>query len=90
MGEWILLDEASMRWIDLLGYAASATVLATFCMNTMIPLRATAILSNILFASVRLRGAYLSGPDPAPDPISRERLASHTDSPRCARDVAKD
>jgi CRP/FNR family transcriptional regulator, cyclic AMP receptor protein len=40
-----------MTWIDLLGYAASATVLATFCMNTMIPLRVTAILSNILFAS---------------------------------------
>ena len=38
-----------MTWIDLLGYAASATVLATFCMNTMIPLRLTAILSNILF-----------------------------------------
>ena len=54
MGEWILLDEVSMTWIDLLGYAASATVLATFCMNTMIPLRATAILSNILFASFGL------------------------------------
>ncbi len=40
-----------MTWIDLLGYAASATVLATFCMDTMIPLRVTAILSNILFAS---------------------------------------
>ena len=54
MGEWILLDEVSMTWIDLLGYAASATVLATFCMNTMIPLRLTAILSNILFASFGL------------------------------------
>jgi CRP/FNR family transcriptional regulator, cyclic AMP receptor protein len=43
-----------MTWIDLLGYAASATVLATFCMNTMIPLRITAILSNVLFASFGL------------------------------------
>jgi CRP/FNR family transcriptional regulator, cyclic AMP receptor protein len=43
-----------MIWIDLLGYAASATVLATFCMNTMVPLRATAILSNILFVSFGL------------------------------------
>ena len=43
-----------MIWIDLLGYAASATVLATFCMKTMIPLRLTAILSNILFASFGL------------------------------------
>jgi CRP/FNR family transcriptional regulator, cyclic AMP receptor protein len=39
-----------MTWIDFLGYAASATVLATFCMSTMIPLRVTAILSNLLFA----------------------------------------
>ena len=38
-----------MTWIDLLGYAASATVLATFCMNTMIPLRVTALVSNVLF-----------------------------------------
>ena len=43
-----------MTWIDFLGYAASATVLATFCMKTMIPLRLTAILSNILFASFGL------------------------------------
>jgi CRP/FNR family transcriptional regulator, cyclic AMP receptor protein len=43
-----------MKWIDFLGYAASATVLATFCMNTMIPLRVTAILSNVLFASFGL------------------------------------
>jgi CRP/FNR family transcriptional regulator, cyclic AMP receptor protein len=40
----------SMTSVDLLGYAASASVLATFCMNTMIPLRVTAILSNILFS----------------------------------------
>jgi len=38
-----------MRWVDFLGYAASATVLATFCMSTMIPLRITALVSNILF-----------------------------------------
>src|SRR5947199_10561707 len=43
-----------MKWIDCLGYAASATVLATFCMNTMIPLRVTASLSNVLFASFGL------------------------------------
>jgi hypothetical protein len=39
-----------MLWINLLGYAASASVLATFCMNTMVPLRAVAICSNVLFA----------------------------------------
>jgi hypothetical protein len=40
-----------MESVDLLGYAASIAVLATFCMNTMLPLRAVALSSNILFAS---------------------------------------
>ena len=39
-----------MRWIDLLGYAASLAVLATFCMQRMVPLRLVAIGSNVLFA----------------------------------------
>jgi hypothetical protein len=39
-----------MPWIELLGYAASLTVFATFCMNTMVPLRVLALLSNILFS----------------------------------------
>ena len=34
---------------DLLGYAASCAVLATFLMRTMVPLRLVAILSNVLF-----------------------------------------
>jgi CRP/FNR family transcriptional regulator, cyclic AMP receptor protein len=38
-----------MGWADFLGYAASATVLATFCMSTMIPLRVLALVSNVLF-----------------------------------------
>jgi CRP/FNR family transcriptional regulator, cyclic AMP receptor protein len=40
-----------MSWIELLGYAASASVLLTFCMSTMVPLRIVAICSNVLFAS---------------------------------------
>jgi CRP/FNR family transcriptional regulator, cyclic AMP receptor protein len=40
-----------MNWIDLLGYAASASVLVTFCMSTMVPLRIVAICSNVLFAT---------------------------------------
>jgi len=40
-----------MSWIDVLGYAASASVLATFCMSTMIPLRVVALGSNLLFAA---------------------------------------
>jgi hypothetical protein len=34
---------------DILGYAASFAVLATFLMRNMVPLRLVAILSNILF-----------------------------------------
>ena len=40
-----------MTWIDFLGYAASASVLITFCMSTMVPLRTVALCSNVLFAS---------------------------------------
>jgi hypothetical protein len=40
-----------MSWVDLLGFAASATVLATFCMTRMLPLRLLAIMSNILFGA---------------------------------------
>lgn len=36
---------------NLLGYAASCAVLATFLMQTMVPLRLVAILSNFLFLS---------------------------------------
>ena len=38
-----------MTWIDVLGYLASASVLITFCMSTMVPLRVVAIGSNVLF-----------------------------------------
>jgi hypothetical protein len=38
-----------MSWIDLIGFSASLAVLATFCMGTMVSLRAVAILSNALF-----------------------------------------
>ena len=34
----------------MLGYAAAASVLATFCMRTMIPLKVLALTSNLLFA----------------------------------------
>jgi hypothetical protein len=36
---------------DVLGYAASSAVLASFLMGSMVPLRLVAILSNILFLS---------------------------------------
>jgi CRP-like cAMP-binding protein len=38
-----------MLWVNLLGYCASAAVLATFSMTTMIPLRILALASNVLF-----------------------------------------
>jgi hypothetical protein len=36
-------------WTDIVGYLAAFAVLATFCMNTIVPLRGLAIVSNILF-----------------------------------------
>jgi CRP/FNR family cyclic AMP-dependent transcriptional regulator len=38
-----------MNWIEAAGYLASALVLTTFCMKTMIPLRYAAICSNAAF-----------------------------------------
>lgn len=43
-----------MSGVNLLGYAASIAVLATFCMNGMISLRLVALLSNVLFATYAL------------------------------------
>ena len=40
-----------MSWVEVLGYAASATVLASFCMSTVIPLRILALGGNVLFAA---------------------------------------
>jgi len=40
-----------MLWTNLLGFAASVCVLATFCMSSMAPLRAVAICSNVLFVA---------------------------------------
>jgi CRP/FNR family transcriptional regulator, cyclic AMP receptor protein len=39
----------TVTWIDMLGYLASASVLATFCMRTMTSLRIMALVSNVLF-----------------------------------------
>lgn len=38
-------------WVSILGYVASVSVLATFCMSTMIPLRVVALASNVLFST---------------------------------------
>ena len=37
------------NWVQAAGYAASALVLVTFCMRTMIPLRIAAVCSNLAF-----------------------------------------
>ena len=38
-----------MTWVDILGCAAFAAVLATFCGHLMISLRILALGSNVLF-----------------------------------------
>jgi CRP/FNR family cyclic AMP-dependent transcriptional regulator len=40
-----------MLWIDAIGWVASAAVLATFCMSTMVSLRVLALVSNVLFCA---------------------------------------
>jgi hypothetical protein len=38
-----------MAWIDFLGFSAAFSVLASFCMTTIVALRTLALLSNVLF-----------------------------------------
>jgi hypothetical protein len=45
-----------MSWIDFIGYLAALTVLATFCMDTIVPLRGLAIASNVLFIFYGIAG----------------------------------
>ena len=45
-----------MSWIDYVGFSAALTVLATFCMDTILPLRGFAIASNILFIVYAIAG----------------------------------
>jgi CRP/FNR family transcriptional regulator, cyclic AMP receptor protein len=45
-----------MTWIDFVGYLAALTVLATFCMDTIVPLRGLAIASNVLFILYGIAG----------------------------------
>ena len=45
-----------MTWIDFVGYLAALTVLMTFCMDTIVPLRELAIASNVLFIVYGIAG----------------------------------
>ena len=49
-----------MSWIDFVGYLAALMVLATFCMDTIVPLRGLAIASNVLFILYGHRRTALS------------------------------
>ncbi len=49
-----------MTLVDCLGYLASGLVLGTFCMKMLVPLRVTAICSNIAF----ILYGYLAGIKP--------------------------
>jgi hypothetical protein len=73
--------------INVLGYAASSAVLATFLMRTMLPLRVVAILSNVLFVTY----GYLAHIEPvlflhvALLPINLARLVTLRDCTAAAR-----
>jgi hypothetical protein len=45
-----------MHLTDVLGFAAALTVLASFCMTTIVSLRTVAVISNVLFISYGLLG----------------------------------
>src|SRR5215470_2689206 len=45
-----------MSWIDFVGYLAALMILATFCMDTIVPLRGLAIASNVLFILYGIAG----------------------------------
>lgn len=47
---------ARIGWVDGIGYCASLLVFCSFYMKTMIPLRAVAIASNIVFMTYGLAG----------------------------------
>ncbi len=47
---------AGIRWVEVIGYCASLLVFCTFYMKTMIPLRAVAIASNVVFMTYGLAG----------------------------------
>jgi len=47
----LALTQSTRLKVRSRGWAASAAVLATFCMNTMMPLRVLAIISNVLFCA---------------------------------------
>ena len=67
-----------MFWFDVVGWVASAAVLATFCMNTMMPLRVLAIISNVLFCLFGA-SAHIYPVNPAFDPAARESDAINPD-----------
>ena len=45
-----------MSWIDFIGWLAALTVLATFCVDAIVPLRGLAIASNVLFIFYGIAG----------------------------------
>jgi hypothetical protein len=50
----LVFEEANVRWLDLLGFAASLAVLAGFCMTSVQSLRIFSVASNVLFVTYGL------------------------------------
>jgi hypothetical protein len=49
----------ALAHLDWLGYAASACVLLTFCMQSMLPLRVVALSSNVAFIAYGSAGRLM-------------------------------
>jgi hypothetical protein len=48
-----------MSWIDFVGYLAALTVLATFCMDTIVPLRGWRSQATCYLFSMELQDSFI-------------------------------
>jgi hypothetical protein len=82
----------SMTWIDFVGYLAALTVLMTFCMDTIVPLRGLAIASNVLFivyGRAALSRAFTAHPIASHQRHQNRAAASARDRPQAQKRGAR-
>ncbi len=58
---WVEVNWAEVNWVEILGYVGAALTIASFAMETMIPLRVVALVSNCIFIAYNIaHGSYAS------------------------------
>src|SRR5215469_8814348 len=68
--------ERRMTALDGLGFLAVGLVLTTFCMKRLVPLRVTAIRSNLAFIVYGHVAGYRAGPGAPSDPVAGQFSAA--------------